>query len=172
MRHQHRRHPHGRPSLRPTTGRFLSVDPVPGVSLNNYDYAGQDPVNGYDLNGESACSRNGWFTWSHLCGAGRAGVKLTAFLIYAPYYAIHYAGRRTHDLIFVSPDGVMLLSLEALSLGGDVGFDWLKEHLGYKEHLCDEGPGNSFNPFHGKKRGKRFLPGCRIVGGHIHIDYP
>jgi RHS repeat-associated protein len=35
----------------PNTGRFLAVDPVPGGSLNNYDYAGQDPINGYDLNG-------------------------------------------------------------------------------------------------------------------------
>lgn len=35
----------------PTTGRFLAVDPVPGGSLNNYDYADQDPVNGYDLSG-------------------------------------------------------------------------------------------------------------------------
>jgi hypothetical protein len=35
----------------PALGRFLEVDPVPGGSLNNYDYAGQDPVNGYDLDG-------------------------------------------------------------------------------------------------------------------------
>jgi len=35
----------------PTTGRFLSVDPIPGGSLNNYDYAGQDPINNYDLTG-------------------------------------------------------------------------------------------------------------------------
>jgi RHS repeat-associated protein len=35
----------------PALGRFLSVDPVDGGSLNNYEYAGQDPVNAYDLDG-------------------------------------------------------------------------------------------------------------------------
>jgi RHS repeat-associated protein len=40
----------------PATGRFLSVDPIDGGSLNNYDYAGQDPVNDYDLTGESLCT--------------------------------------------------------------------------------------------------------------------
>jgi RHS repeat-associated protein len=35
----------------PNLGRFLTVDPIDGGSLNNYDYAGQDPVDGYDLDG-------------------------------------------------------------------------------------------------------------------------
>ena len=35
----------------PALGRFLEVDPVDGGSLNNYDYAGQDPLNKFDLDG-------------------------------------------------------------------------------------------------------------------------
>jgi RHS repeat-associated protein len=42
----------------PNLGRFLAVDPIDGGSLNNYDYAGQDPVNGYDLGGTMSTDGN------------------------------------------------------------------------------------------------------------------
>jgi len=36
----------------PAMGRFLQVDPVAGGSANDYDYAGQDPINAFDLDGQ------------------------------------------------------------------------------------------------------------------------
>ena len=41
----------GARSYVPEIGRFLTPDPVPGGSANPYDYALQDPINNFDVNG-------------------------------------------------------------------------------------------------------------------------
>jgi RHS repeat-associated protein len=45
----------GARSYIPSLGRFLTPDPVRGGSANAYDYADQDPVNAFDLNGNKLC---------------------------------------------------------------------------------------------------------------------
>jgi RHS repeat-associated protein len=44
----------GARSYLPQIGRFLQTDPVMGGSANAYDYANQDPINTFDLDGERA----------------------------------------------------------------------------------------------------------------------
>jgi RHS repeat-associated protein len=47
----------------PSSGRFLATDPIDGGSLNSYDYAGQDPINKYDLDGKSQCDSHDSQYW-------------------------------------------------------------------------------------------------------------
>ncbi|MGE5527129.1 MAG: RHS repeat-associated core domain-containing protein, partial [Methanosarcina sp.] len=48
----------GARSYIPTLGRFLTPDPVHGGSANAYDYANQDPINAFDLDGNCSTKRS------------------------------------------------------------------------------------------------------------------
>jgi RHS repeat-associated protein len=50
----------------PTTGRFLTVDPVAGGNANAYEYCNGDPVNRYDLDGRWGF----WKKWTYRVGRG------------------------------------------------------------------------------------------------------
>lgn len=56
----------------PVAGRFLQTDPIPGGSANNYDYANQDPINNYDLDGR--CFRFGFFR-IHCAKGGKNNIR-------------------------------------------------------------------------------------------------
>jgi RHS repeat-associated protein len=96
----------------PVLGRFLSVDPLPGGSANEYDYAAQDPVNSYDLDGR-ACS--GWQKWA--CLVGR--VASVASIIPGPVGMIA-AGISTASYVAGGDYGNAALSALGLFPGGAI----------------------------------------------------
>jgi len=67
----------------PGLGRFLAVDPVEHGSVNDYDYANQDPVNGYDLSGQWGFS---WISsaWHAIKHVSHVVAKVAAVASFVP----------------------------------------------------------------------------------------
>jgi RHS repeat-associated protein len=138
----------------PTTGRFLSVDPVPGGTDNPYVYV-LNPTDQFDLNGQSGCWR-----W---CGWGRRAyhqtIRAAAVPAYAVYYGGYYANRYAarHSWAWgFRPTG---WGLQAVGIALDAGIDKIKSKTGFHESIYDEHKRGSINPFHRGNGGNTYLPG-------------
>ncbi|MEV7236754.1 RHS repeat-associated core domain-containing protein [Streptomyces sp. NPDC051020] len=82
------------------TGRFLTVDPVPGGSANAYEYCNGDPVNCYDLDGRfAAVAAVGFFAvadWWNPLGwiiGLLAAIGITVYAVYkGTQWVVHRHG--------------------------------------------------------------------------------
>ena len=110
-------------------GRFLSADPIDGGSLNNYDYAGEDPINGYDGNGQ-ACLCVPKVVKKAVRNAKEATLEVAQEAPYGLYYASYQALGATStgsDALNIASDVLtprgFLVATEAAGFGGNAAVD-------------------------------------------------
>jgi RHS repeat-associated protein len=75
-----------------STGRFDSPDPIPGGNANAYDYVYQNPLTGYDLNGEKD------WTLNHSFGDIYLGLNYNTWFGFGTltfYFGIHFNASAT-----------------------------------------------------------------------------
>lgn len=143
----------------PAIGRFLQVDPIPGGSANDYDYANQDPINAYDLDG-----RWGFRRWWHR--TYETWYKRAVDVVAVPPYAAYYGAYRARRWIahrhrrFLRATG-WLYHVERWGLHTDIRLDRYKNRRFHNhERDNDEGIRGHILPrwlFHGGPR--TYLPG-------------
>jgi RHS repeat-associated protein len=156
----------------PTTGQFLSVDPLDAITQAPYNYANDDPVNESDPTG-----LGNWLglgipsPWEAAGKAVHVGLDIVAVPPYLLYYGSYYAARGINSVGCSSALGpiepatcvashlaaVPLAVPEAVGLAGDVTIDAIKG-----ESICDEGVNGYINPFHS------FLPPA-LRGPRTHL---
>jgi RHS repeat-associated protein len=107
---QHQRPQEHEPGLQPviemgarpyhnTLGRFLTIDPVPGASCNDYDYVCGDPVNAFDLAGEAPCRSPSQCLSALLKGLKNLQRAIERTPILGPAWRVFAPVRKAHAVI-------------------------------------------------------------------------
>jgi RHS repeat-associated protein len=148
----------------PTSGQFLTRDPIEAVTQQPYQYAHDDPLNAFDPSGLGCGWTSPWDCGgdaAHAVGsAGKTalhvGLNAVAIVPYGVYY-VNYQGARGVNRVgdyvgalghYISRgvSGVVFVPGEASGLAGDVAIDWFKGHTVNDETICDEGMRGYINP--------------------------
>jgi RHS repeat-associated protein len=104
----------------PSLGRFYAIDPVQGGSFNNYDFAYQDPINNFDLDGNTANAAGEDLCWDG-GPACQAFYHLTAAQARALARCLHGIGKgcknrkaKWYDYVSMTGIAVCLLACDII----------------------------------------------------------